>query len=85
MYLILLIPETIRLRKQVRIKVPDAIMVATESINNFVLVTEILMILKVLIELKFINIPVVFQPFKLSNITLKSQPHPFFKTYRIIT
>ncbi len=59
-YLNLLIPETIRLRKQVRIKVPDAIMVATESINNFVLVTEILMILKVLIELKFINIPVVF-------------------------
>ncbi len=60
MYLILLIPETIRLRKQVRIKVPDAIMVATASINNFVLVTEILMILKVLIELKFINIPEAF-------------------------
>ncbi len=59
-YLNLLIPETIRLRKQVRIKVPDAIMVATESIINFVLVTEILMILKVLIELKFINIPEVF-------------------------
>ncbi len=59
-YLNLLIPETIRLRKQVRIKVPDAIMVATASINNFVLVTEILMILKVLIELKFINIPEAF-------------------------
>jgi predicted nucleic acid-binding protein len=35
-----IIAETIRLRKQVRIKVPDVIVAATALINDFVLITR---------------------------------------------
>jgi len=51
-----IINETIRLRKQVRIKIPDAIIAATALINDFVLITRNIDDFKGIKKIKLLNI-----------------------------